>query len=465
MAGDGGLFADPPGDPDGVEDAADRFAALARDLDQLAAALRRQLLGRQAWCGLTADGVRVSAQGAAAAVAREAQAMAPTAPALRSWASDLREGRSAMRQLRRRHEQELLDHGRRMRRLEEQARAQAAAEAVAAVAVGAGGAPRPLPGPAPGPDPIVLELARHAQAVRELRREGDRVLDRLDDAALSCRRRLEDTCPGYVRGHRESVDDYLRGVAVDLLDEIPVLKRHTDTLESSLWAFMTAPQAYLVGTQVVRRGSALLKYLRFGEPLHASRFTLLQRQLLTRLGLTSWLDPASLLGKAWLGTARSSNLLSVFSGAARGQGARGLLAGTRAAASAGGAARFLGVAGAGAATAYSAVNVASQGNPVEAWRANGASYGADVAELGFNASLTTFMVAPNPYSAVAMGVTGMAWAGFEVYSHRDDIARVARQTLPMVKDTLDAAGDAAADAVDDAVAGAKKVGSALNPFD
>jgi hypothetical protein len=274
-----------------------------------------------------------------------------------------------------------------------------------------------------------------------------------------------DHLPGLRPGHRESVEDYLRGIAVDLLTEIPALRGHGDTLDSSLWALVAGPQAYVVGTQVLRRGSSLFKYVTLKEPLYASRFTLAQSMLLRRLGLASWLRPTSALGQVWLGADREANLLKVFAGAARGQGASGLLAGTRATAAAGGAARFLGVGGAGAATAFSAVNVASQGAPWTAWKENGAAYGADVAELGFNASLTTFMVAPNPWSAVAIGVTGVAWAGFEVASHRDDIARVARDALPLARETLDAAGSAVGGAASDAVDGAKELGSALNPFD
>ncbi|WP_405561092.1 hypothetical protein [Streptomyces sp. NBC_01180] len=60
-----------------------------------------------------------------------------------------------------------------------------------------------------------------------------------------------------------------------------------------------------------------------------------------------------------------------------------------------------------AATGFSTANVIAQGNPVAAFKREGAGYVADVAEAGFNASMTAAMIAPNPVTiglAVGFGV-------------------------------------------------------------
>ncbi|MBB5934690.1 PE-PGRS family protein [Streptomyces zagrosensis] len=86
-----------------------------------------------------------------------------------------------------------------------------------------------------------------------------------------------------------------------------------------------------------------------------------------------------------------------------------------------GALRGLGVVGGVASTGFSAANVISQGNPVKAFQRNGAGYVADVAEVGFNASLTASMVAPNPYTIGAAVVFGGVYVGAKVVEHWDDV--------------------------------------------
>lgn len=111
--------------------------------------------------------------------------------------------------------------------------------------------------------------------------------------------------------------------------------------------------------------------------------------------------------------------------------------------------RVLGVAGSAASTVYSGVNVVSQGNPVDAFKRNGAGYVADVAELGFNASLTAALVCPNPVTIGATVVFGAVYVGAKVIEHWDDVK------------------DGAAKAVDAVGSGLKKAGSfvkSLNPF-
>ena len=455
-------FTDPPGDPDAVEDAAARLSVLATDLDALASTLRTHVPGADSWRGATADGVRVSAEGTAAAITRAAAALQPAAPALTTWAADLRNARRVMGGLRGDWTAEVQRHAQQMRRL------QAEAAAAALQPTGIATQTRPLF----GPDPIMAELARHSGEENRLARAADQVCDDLDDQALVCRRALEDTCSAFVRGHRESIDDYLQGVATELLTQVPVLGRHPETVESAVWAVLGAPPAMGAGYVGARRAVTLYNALARNASLFATRFTPAQSALLRGLGLSSWLDESSAVYRAWLGTERTANLVTTFTTAARGGGLSGVLAGARAAGSAGGVSRFLGVGGGVAATALSGANLVAQGNPWTALQENGTEYVADLAEFGFNASLTAVMVAPTPFTVGAVAVTGIAYAGLEIWNHRDDIVQLAQGVGPLVADSFDAARDFAGDAldtgrdlVDGALDTAADIGSALNPFD
>ncbi|GGO04077.1 PE-PGRS family protein [Microbispora bryophytorum] len=99
------------------------------------------------------------------------------------------------------------------------------------------------------------------------------------------------------------------------------------------------------------------------------------------------------------------------------------------------------------ATGYSAANVISQGDPRDAFKRNGAGYVADVAEVGFNASLTAALVCPNPVTIGATVITGSVYLGAKVVEHWDDIEAGAKKASKAIGD------------------GAKKVLSSLNPFD
>ncbi|GAA1291673.1 hypothetical protein Psi02_36250 [Planotetraspora silvatica] len=118
-----------------------------------------------------------------------------------------------------------------------------------------------------------------------------------------------------------------------------------------------------------------------------------------------------------------------------------------------GAFRTLGVVGGVASTLYSGANVISQGNPVTAFKRNGAGYVADVAELGFNASLTAAMVCPNPVTIGATVVFGAVYVGAKVVEHWDDVKAGAKKVGDAIGDGAKKVGD-----------GAKKVFKSLNPF-
>ncbi|WP_030565342.1 hypothetical protein [Streptomyces aureocirculatus] len=106
---------------------------------------------------------------------------------------------------------------------------------------------------------------------------------------------------------------------------------------------------------------------------------------------------------------------------AAGRTASPFLKGLGAASKAGGFIRVAGIGGTALSTGVSAANVWAQGNPKEAFKKNGAGYVADVAEVGFNASLTSAMVAPNPFTIGATVVTGAVYGGAKVVEHWDDI--------------------------------------------
>ncbi|MFJ9540578.1 PE-PGRS family protein [Streptomyces sp. NPDC101225] len=118
--------------------------------------------------------------------------------------------------------------------------------------------------------------------------------------------------------------------------------------------------------------------------------------------------------------------------------------------------RGAGIAGSAAATVFSTANVVAQGNPVKAFQRNGAGYVADVAEAGFNASMTAAMIAPNPVTiGLAVGF-GAVYVGAKVVQHWDGIKKGAGKAV-------DAVGNAAKEVVTNPIGTAKKVGHALNP--
>lgn len=119
--------------------------------------------------------------------------------------------------------------------------------------------------------------------------------------------------------------------------------------------------------------------------------------------------------------------------------------------------RGAGIVGSAGATAFSVANIATMDHAKE-WEKSKAGYLANYAEVGFNASLTAAMVAPNPVTiGLAVG-TGIVYGGLKVVEHWDDITEGADKAAEWV-------GDKASDIGNDIADGAKKLGGALNPFD
>ncbi|MDT0613572.1 PE-PGRS family protein [Streptomyces lancefieldiae] len=130
----------------------------------------------------------------------------------------------------------------------------------------------------------------------------------------------------------------------------------------------------------------------------------------------------------------ANSVAEVLPNAARGSGA--LRTGLVTAAKGAGFLRGAGIVGGVVSTGFSTANVISQGNPVDAFKRNGAGYVADVAEVGFNASLTAAMVAPNPVTiGLAVG-TGLVYGGAKVVEHWDDIKKGAGKATDWVGDKV-----------------------------
>ncbi|MFE1295334.1 PE-PGRS family protein [Streptomyces sp. NPDC058731] len=142
---------------------------------------------------------------------------------------------------------------------------------------------------------------------------------------------------------------------------------------------------------------------------------------------------------------------------AAGKTASPFLKGVGAAARAGGFLRVAGIGMSAVSTGVSVANVWAQGNPREAFKKKGAGYVADVAEAGFNASLTLAMVSPNPVTiGLAVG-TGLVYGGAKVVEHWDDIKSGTRKAADWVGDKTSKLGKNLAH-------GAKSAAKAANPM-
>ncbi|MFT2017466.1 hypothetical protein ACMA1D_16745 [Streptomyces sp. 796.1] len=89
-------------------------------------------------------------------------------------------------------------------------------------------------------------------------------------------------------------------------------------------------------------------------------------------------------------------------------------------------------------------------------REKGASYVADVAEFGFNASLTYANINPSPYSLGATVVFGSVYLGAKTVEHWDDVKDAPGKAADWM-------GDKTRDFGVDVINKAKDVGTVLNP--
>lgn len=114
-----------------------------------------------------------------------------------------------------------------------------------------------------------------------------------------------------------------------------------------------------------------------------------------------------------------------------------------------GGARVLGGLGAGFSTALDFKHLIDLGNPVDAFNADPASYTSDIAQTAFDASTVALFIAPNPVTAGAVVVTGVIWAGTEVWDHWDTISDTVGGVGDWAGDTMSGVGDWAGDTMSD----------------
>ncbi|MEW2266357.1 mucin-2 [Streptomyces sp. NPDC047853] len=123
--------------------------------------------------------------------------------------------------------------------------------------------------------------------------------------------------------------------------------------------------------------------------------------------------------------------------------------------------RAAGIGGSAVSTVIGAYDVYQEGNPVEAFKRDKAGYVSKVSGVAFNASLTAAMVAPNPITIGAAVVTGAVYGVSSIVDNWDTV----KQFPGKVADAGAWAGKKVAEGAGKLADGAKKLGSALNPFD
>lgn len=86
--------------------------------------------------------------------------------------------------------------------------------------------------------------------------------------------------------------------------------------------------------------------------------------------------------------------------------------------------RTLGAGGSALSLGFDGAQLFRDGNPIQQIQDHPATYTNHLAKTAFDASTLAFMVAPNPVTGGAVIVTGVAWAGSEIYIHRKQIGHV-----------------------------------------
>jgi len=130
--------------------------------------------------------------------------------------------------------------------------------------------------------------------------------------------------------------------------------------------------------------------------------------------------------------------------------------------------RVLGVAGGAFATVDSGIGLyhsISSGELARNW-SEGGTHGrakviGDIAEVGFNASLTAAMIAPNPVTWGAVAVTGVIYGGARLVEHWDDVTDAVSDAADWTGDRISDAADAVGDTIGDGIEAVKD--SKLNP--
>lgn len=265
----------------------------------------------------------------------------------------------------------------------------------------------------------------------------------------------------------ETLEDWLARIQRDGVEKLTGNKQLADLLAGVQKGTVTAGAFALALGTTVKGGFKLFQYLKNGKAITApgtfltSRIN--ERMMLAQSGsvwsrlppglvsaLTGSEEAAALggymkNGRFFIPTAAEANLARVAQ-----QG------GLANAAKAAGWLRGAGVVGGAAATAFGVANLATY--DMDMIKANPSKFATDLSGTAFNASLTALAVAPNPVTVGAAIGTGLVYGGCLIWDNREAIG----DGLEKAGDWI---GDKASDLGDGIASGAKKLGSALNPFD
>ncbi|AXG77893.1 hypothetical protein [Streptomyces paludis] len=264
----------------------------------------------------------------------------------------------------------------------------------------------------------------------------------------------------------ETLNEYVARLQKEGVEKITGSQRLAELFAQVQKGTMTAAafSAALGGT--AGSGFKLFKYLK-GKDMTAPG-TFLANFVNTRMGTAA---PGSLLARVppgLVGALSGSDEAAMFGGYMR-NGAFFMPSATEAnlvkvaqngglanAAKAAGWMRGAGVVGGVAATAYGVANLATY--DTDMIKANPSKFASELSGTAFSASMTAMAVAPNPVTAgLAIG-TGVVYAGCLIWDNHEAIGDGIEKAGEWV-------GDTASDIGDGIASGAKKLGSALNPFD
>ncbi|WP_228978739.1 hypothetical protein [Streptomyces sp. DH12] len=264
----------------------------------------------------------------------------------------------------------------------------------------------------------------------------------------------------------ETLEDWMQRLQRDGVEKITGSKRLADLFAGVQKGTVTAGAFALALGTSAKSGWKLFKYAKDGTNVTAPGTGIAarvnERMMLSSSGFWSKLPPnvvgaltgseeAAALGghmkngRFFIPTAAEANLARVA--------ANGGLAN---AAKAAGWLRGAGVVGAAAGTAFGVANLATYNG--EMIKEDPAKFASDLSGTAFNASLTALAVAPNPVTAGLAVGTGLVYAGCLVWDNHEAIGKGLDKAGDWIGDKASDIGDGIAD-------GAKKLGSALNPFD
>ncbi|MFF9865032.1 hypothetical protein ACF1G0_06365 [Streptomyces sp. NPDC013953] len=267
-------------------------------------------------------------------------------------------------------------------------------------------------------------------------------------------------------GDNETLEDYLLRLQRTGVEKISGSKEFADLFAAVQKGTITAGAFARAVGKSGSAGLKLYKYLKKEKPITAAG-TFLGSRINARIasaapgsfwsrmppnlvGALTGSDEAAKLayaraGSAFVPTAAEASLITVAKNG-----------GLAEAAKTAGWLRGAGVVGGVAATAYGLANLSTYNGDMI--KADPAKFASDLSGTAFNASLTALTVAPSPVTLGLTIGTGVVYAGCLIWDNHEAIGK----GLDKAGDWI---GDKASDLGEGISSGAKKLGSALNPFD